>query len=73
MFDPLAGLAAPTGGVFQGAVNLSGNASETINPGVYTQISVSGNAKLILNPGIYVIAGGGFTVSGKRRLAALAC
>lgn len=62
--DPFAGLAVPTGGVSQGSVNLSGNGSLTINPGVYSQIQVSGNAKLTLNPGIYVIAGGGFTVSG---------
>ena len=45
-------------------MNLSGNSSQTINPGIYSQITVSGNAKLTLNPGIYVIAGGGFTVSG---------
>ena len=41
------------------SVNLSGNSTQTINPGTYSQIKVSGNAKLTLNPGIYIIAGGG--------------
>ena len=62
--DPLAGLAAPTGGTTQGTENLAGHNTATINPGIYSQINVSGNAVLTLNPGIYVIAGGGFTVSG---------
>jgi hypothetical protein len=64
--DPLAGLAVPNplGLSFQGAVNLSGKATLTIQPGIYTKISVSGNASLVLLPGIYVIAGGGLTVSG---------
>jgi hypothetical protein len=62
--DPLAGLAVPSGGASQGAVSLSGTASQTINPGVYSNISVSGGASLTLNPGVYVIAGGGFTVTG---------
>src|SRR5262249_44310991 len=62
--DPLARLAAPTGGAFLGAVNLSGNATRTISPGVYSQIKVSGNARLTMLPGVYVIAGGGFAVSG---------
>jgi uncharacterized repeat protein (TIGR03803 family) len=67
--DPLAALAAPTGGTSQGSVNLSGNKSLTINPGIYTQISVSGSAKLTLNPGIYVLAGGGLTVSGNASIS----
>ena len=64
--DPLAGLAAPStsGLTSYGAVNLSGNSSETISQGIYSSIAVSGNGKLTLNPGIYVIAGGGFSVSG---------
>jgi Bacterial Ig-like domain (group 3)/Matrixin len=62
--DPLAGLAAPTGGPAQGSVNLGGNSVLAINPGIYTQINVSGNAKLTLNPGVYILAGGGLTVSG---------
>jgi CRISPR/Cas system type I-B associated protein Csh2 (Cas7 group RAMP superfamily) len=65
--DPLAGLPAPdvTGLTNYGSVNLSGKDTRTICPGVYSRISVSGNAKLTLNPGVYVIAGGGFTLSGK--------
>ena len=61
--DPFLNLAAPSGGTFQGAVNLTGNSALTINPGIFSSISVSGNAKLTLSPGIYAIAGGGFTVS----------
>jgi hypothetical protein len=64
VFDPERNLPAPTGGTSQGSVNLAGNSSLTINPGVYSSIKVSGNARLTLNPGVYVIAGGGFTVSG---------
>jgi hypothetical protein len=64
VFDPEAGLAVPTGGTNQGSVNLGGNQSQTINPGVYGQISVSGNARLTMNPGTYVLAGGGFSVTG---------
>ena len=66
--DPLAGLAVPNAAAYgltnRGAVNLSGNNTLTINPGIYSQINVSGNAKLIFTPGIYVIAGGGMNVSG---------
>ncbi len=64
--DPLAGLAPPstTGLTNWGSVNLGGNCSLTINPGIYSQISVSGNASLTLMPGIYIIAGGGISVSG---------
>src|SRR5262249_27026293 len=60
--DPLAGLPAPTGGVRRGSVNLT-SGSQTINPGIYTQIKVSGTGSLTLNPGIYVVAGGGFAVT----------
>jgi uncharacterized repeat protein (TIGR01451 family) len=65
--DPLAGVAPPStsGLANNGSVNLSGNSSLTINPGIYSQILVSGNAALTMNPGIYVIEGGGMTVSGK--------
>jgi hypothetical protein len=66
--DPLAGLNAPTGGTFQGSVNLSDNTSLTINPGIYTQIKVSGNGRLTLNPGDYILAGGGLTVTGSGSL-----
>jgi Bacterial Ig-like domain (group 3) len=61
--DPLAGLAAPTGGVRRGPVDLT-HGSLTINPGVYYSIRVSGDATLTLRPGVYVIEGGGLTVSG---------
>ena len=62
--DPFLNLAAPSGGTFQGVVNLTGNNFLTINPGVFSSISVSGNAKLTLSAGTYVLAGGGLTVSG---------
>ena len=41
--DPLAGLAVPSAGTSNGAVNLGGSSSKTINPGVYSQITVSGS------------------------------
>jgi hypothetical protein len=63
VFDPEANLPAPTGGTNQAAVNLGGSQTQTINPGIYSQINVAGNAKLTLNPGIYVLAGGGFAVT----------
>jgi len=67
--DPLAALSAPTGGAVQGSVNLSGNSTLTINPGIYTSITASGNASLTLNPGIYVLAGDGLSVSGNGSLS----
>jgi parallel beta-helix repeat protein len=62
--DLFAPLPVPPDGSAQGAVNLSGNRSLTINPGRYTQINVSGNAHLTMNPGVYLLAGGGFAVTG---------
>ena len=66
--DPMGGLAIPVANLLglssQASVNVSGNASQTINPGIYKQIAVSGNGRLTLCPGIYIIEGGGFTVSG---------
>ncbi len=63
--DPFASLAFPSvSGSSNGAVNLSGSASQTINPGIYSSISVSGNATLTMNAGTYVIEGGGLTISG---------
>jgi hypothetical protein len=66
--DPLATLAVPfasnLGLSKQGSVDLSGNSSKTISPGIYSQITVSGNASLTLKPGNYILAGGGLTVSG---------
>jgi hypothetical protein len=63
-FDALAGPPPQFPGTFQGPVDLSGNSSLTIDPGIYSQINVSGTAQLTLNPGIYIIAGGGLSVSG---------
>ena len=64
--DPFASLALPaiSGLTNYGSENLSGNASATIKPGIYTQINASGNGTLTLSSGIYIIEGGGFTVSG---------
>ena len=64
--NPLVPLAAPstTGMASYGAVDLGGNSSESIGPGVYSQITVSGNARLTLKPGIYIITSGSITVSG---------
>jgi len=64
--DPLANLAGPstTGLTNYGAANVSGNSSQTLNPGIYTQIAISGNAAVTLSAGVYLIEGGGFTVSG---------
>jgi hypothetical protein len=63
--DPLAQLPVPASDLpKQVMVNVGGNSSLTINPGIYSQINVSGNAKLTMNPGVYVITGGGFNVSG---------
>ncbi len=71
--DPLAGLPIPVASTLglgsKGSLSLSGNSSQTIVPGVYSQICVSGNASLTLNPGIYIIAGGGFVVSGNGNIA----
>jgi len=66
--DPFVGLANPAPGAARGSVNLRGNSSLTISPGVYTSISVSGNASLTLTAGVYEISGGGFTVSGSGKV-----
>jgi hypothetical protein len=68
LLDPLAGLPVPAKDKSTGAVNLSGNASSTIGPGVYSQIAVSGNARLTLTAGVYIIAGGGLSVAGNASL-----
>ncbi len=62
--DPLVNLPVPNVGGTATSVNLSGQNTLTINPGIYSQIKVSGNAVLTMNSGVYVIAGGGFSVSG---------
>jgi hypothetical protein len=63
--DPLAALSGPsTAGLTNyGSFNLA-KGSQTICPGIYSQIKVSGNASLTLNPGTYIIEGGGLTVTG---------
>ncbi len=66
--DPLAALAAPTGGTARTTVTLT-KGTLTINPGVYKSISVSGTGSLTLNPGVYIIEGGGLTVSGHASLS----
>jgi hypothetical protein len=64
--DLLAGLAPPstTGLTNYGSFSLAGSSSQTINPGIYSQIKVSGGASLTLSPGTYIIEGGGLTVTG---------
>jgi hypothetical protein len=66
--DPLAGLVAPTGGGSGVSVKLSGQSSQTIDPGVYREIKVSSDASLTLNPGVYFIDGGGISVTGNGSL-----
>jgi hypothetical protein len=70
--DPLAGLTGPstTGLTNYGSVNLSGQNTAILCPGIYSQISASGNASLTLNPGVYIIEGGGFTVTGNASVTA---
>jgi predicted outer membrane repeat protein len=69
--DPLVGLASPspTGLSNYGAFGLTGNTSQTITPGIYSQITVSGSARLTLNPGIYIIEGGDLTVTGNASIS----
>ena len=67
--DPYAYLPPPTtanGAVptNYGAVNLSGNQTVTLSPGIYTSIKTSANVNVQLNPGVYVITGGGLTMTG---------
>jgi hypothetical protein len=64
--DPLASLSGPstTGLTNYGSVKVSGNNTQTLQPGIYSAISVSGNASVTLSAGLYLIEGGGFTVTG---------
>ena len=62
--DPLSLTNVPNPGGTAAAVNVSGNNTMTIGPGLYSSINVSGNGKLIMGSGVYYIQGGGFTVSG---------
>jgi PKD repeat protein len=64
--DPLGlGLPAPPSPTFA-AVNYSGSAALTLNPGTYIGgIKITGSGPVTLNPGIYYMKGGGFIITGK--------
>jgi Putative Flp pilus-assembly TadE/G-like len=67
--DPLASIAAPSssGMTVQSSsvITLSGSATRTLSPGVYTGgITMSGSSSVALNPGAYYINGGGINMSG---------
>lgn len=64
--DPLGlTLPAPPTPTF-GAVQYSGKASITLQPGTYVGgIAISGQASVTLAPGVYYMQGGGFSVSGQ--------
>lgn len=66
--DPLAGMDPPTDGTCKGAVSVSNNGKQTIDPGTYCgDLSVQGHGELDLNPGLYIIKGsntGGLSVAG---------
>lgn len=48
------------------AVNYSGSAPLTLNPGTYVGgIKLSGTGAVTLNPGVYYMKGGGFSVNGQ--------
>jgi len=71
--DPFEFLAPPTtstGAIatHYGTVQLTGNQSVTLSPGVYNSISASANVTVTLLPGIYIIKGGGITLSGNSDL-----
>jgi PKD repeat protein len=63
--DPLGlGLPAPPAPIFA-AVNYSGSAALTLDPGTYVGgIRITGG-NVTLNPGVYYMQGGGFSVTGK--------
>jgi hypothetical protein len=64
--DPLATLAAPSVPTkTYAAVNYTGNANLTLNPGTYVGgIKLNGSGTVTLKPGIYYMQGGGFSVGG---------
>ena len=69
--DPLSGLAVPGVGGRAAAITLK-SGSQTINPGIYSQINVSGTGtSLKLNPGLYVISGGGLSVTGSSSISGI--
>ncbi len=51
------------------AVNLSGQASQTIGPGSYSGLSTSGQSSLTMSPGLYVVDGN-ISVSGGSSISA---
>ena len=54
---PGAGTPNPCPTTVQSDVQLTGNESTTINPGIYHSISLTGNGSLTMNPGTYIITG----------------
>jgi hypothetical protein len=61
--DPLAALVVPSLTGTAVSVNLTAG-SQSISPGIYSQIKVSGaGTQLTLKPGVYVITGGGLSVT----------
>jgi hypothetical protein len=67
MADPLALLPAPSApSPKYSAVNYSGSAPLTLNPGTYVGgIHITGSGPVTLLPGIYFMQGGGFSLSGQ--------
>jgi hypothetical protein len=66
--DPLANLAPPGNLPVRGSVNAK--SSQTIPPGIYTQILASGKGTILtLSPGIYVLKGGGLSVSNSASIS----
>ncbi len=56
--DPLAAIPVPSvAGPSKGSVSVTNNNSQTINPGIYTNLSANNNGFLTLTPGIYVVTG----------------
>ena len=57
--DPLADIAAPssTSMTNHGSIDLSGSATTTLSPGIYSGISLSGSSAVTLSPGVYYING----------------
>jgi hypothetical protein len=68
--DPLSALPLPglSNLNYHEAVNVSGNSSVPLSPGIYPSIQVSGHGSVTLGPGIYIIEGGGLSVSGNGSL-----
>jgi hypothetical protein len=66
MADPLASLLVPSPpSPTYSAVNYSGGAPLTLNPGTYVGgIQIKGSGPVTLLPGIYYMQGGGFSITG---------